>query len=137
MEFKIYTDGGSLNNPGEAASAFLIFEDNVLIYEEGRRIGIASNNIAEYSALVFALEKVKKLLSEGKKPNFIRVFSDSSLMVNQVNGLFKVKDPNIGRKVFEVHALEQEINIPISYTHVLRNYNALADALVKKALKGV
>lgn len=136
MTLTIFTDGGSLNNPGEAASAFLIYSGDHLIYKEGKRIGIASNNVAEYTALINALTKVKELQNDPsmKKFDLINVFADSQLMVNQVNGLYKVKHADMRDKIMQIRILETAINIPIAYTHVLREKNAEADALVKEAL---
>lgn len=133
MELTVFTDGGSLNNPGEAAIAFVVYEQGKVIHQHGHAIGVASNNWAEYTALITALLWIKNY-KEGRNLAKIKVFADSQLMVNQLNGLYKVKNADISQKVFEVRALENEINLPISYTHVLREKNALADSLVKKAL---
>jgi len=135
MTLQIYTDGGSLNNPGQAAYAYVIFNGLNKIVSHGEPIGIASNNIAEYTGLIKALEKVKELVTENNLPvKNIKVFSDSSLMVNQLNGLFKVKNVKIREHVFKIRALEKDINLPIIYIHIVREKNTLADSLVKKAL---
>ena len=158
----VFTDGGSLNNPGKAASAFLIYKDGKLLHKHKERIGIASNNVAEYTALIRALEYVKKLLltrhsgldpesSDILDPRFlakgqsafggreddvqrIHVVSDSLLLVSQVNGVYKVKHANIKPLHSQVKMLEMQIGLPILYTHVLREKNQEADALVKEAL---
>lgn len=135
MILQIYTDGGSLNNPGQAAFAYVIFDGKKQLFSHGESIGIASNNVAEYTGLIRALEKTKTLLT----PNSyhitkIVVYSDSSLMVNQLNGLFKVKNAKLRDFVFKVRTLEGEINLPIIYIHIYREKNILADNLVKKAL---
>lgn len=137
MKLTIYSDGGSLNNPGRAASAFLIFrEDNTLIYQEGKYIGIASNNVAEYTGLINALTKVKQLREEAviTDVDSIACIADSELMVKQLNGIYKVKNADMLDLHMKVKMLEAELNVPISYTHVLRDKNAKADALVKNAL---
>ena len=133
MNCTIYTDGGSLNNPGQAAYAFVIYFDDKLEYKFSEAIGVATNNIAEYTGLIKAFEKIK----EYKKTHAIEkifVFADSELMVKQLNGLYKVKNADLLDCVMKVRYLESEINLPIRYTHVLREKNALADSLVKKAL---
>lgn len=138
MDLKIFTDGGSINNPGPAASAFVIFQDDRLLYKKSFKIGINSNNFAEYSALIAALEFVKKIVSAGKSEiNQIAIFSDSNLMVNQLNGIFKVKNALIRDFIMKARVLEQEISKPISYTYVPREENRLADSLVKKELEGL
>lgn len=136
MIIKIYTDGGSLNNPGQAACAYVIYKDSVQIFSHCERIGVATNNIAEYAGVVKALEKAKELINgQPLTVGGIRIFSDSSLMVNQLNGLFKVKNAKIRELVFKIRILEEEINLPIIYIHIYREKNQLADSLVKKALR--
>ncbi|MEO6508807.1 MAG: ribonuclease HI family protein [Patescibacteria group bacterium] len=136
MELKIHTDGGALNNPGPAASAFVMYRDDKEIYSEGKAIGPATNNDAEYTALINALGKVKEMLNLGtlKDVTKISVYADSDLMVHQVNGLWKIKHAPIQKYMFEIRALEVEIGLPISYTYVPREQNTVADGLVKKAL---
>lgn len=140
MEITIYTDGGALNNPGPAASAFLIYEGlgktGKLIYKEGRAIGTATNNVAEYTALVNGLTKLHELIKEGKieKPTKVTVISDSELMVKQLNGLYKVKHADMRDLLFKVRVCEGDLNLLVVYTNVLRDKNAEADALVKQAL---
>ena len=136
MILKIHTDGGSLNNPGPAASAFLLYLGEEILYEEGKAIGVATNNDAEYTALINALKKVIELKNLGQLQDVekINCFADSSLVVNQVNGLWKIKHAPIRAYVSLVKNLEQEVELPISYTYVPREQNTAADALVKKAL---
>ena len=133
MNCTIYTDGGSLNNPGQAAYAFVIYFDNKLEYQFSETIGVATNNIAEYTGLIKALEKIKEY-KKSKTIDKIFVYADSELMVKQLNGLYKVKNADLRDCVMKVRYLESEINIPVQYSHVLREKNTLADSLVKKAL---
>jgi len=137
MQLTIYTDGGAIGNPGPAAFAYVIYKDKEIIDSHSESIGVATNNVAEYTGLIRALERVKKLLlSSNSKPlTSIIVFSDSSLMVNQLNGLFKVKNAVIRELVLKVRVLEGEIKTPIIYKHILREKNQLADSLVKRALQ--
>ncbi len=132
MQITIHTDGGSLNNPGRAASAFLVHSDGKLLHKYNEYIGIASNNVAEYTALIRALEYVKNNLSETVER--IHVFADSELMIRQVTGIYKVKNADIKPLHTKIKLLEMELGIPILYTHVLRDKNSEADALVKAAL---
>jgi ribonuclease HI len=96
-------------------------------------LGHQTNNVAEYSGVKNALLAI---LSLKKTTNIssLSFISDSLLMVNQLNGLFKVKNEVIRGFVFEIRSLEQQVNVPISYKHVLREYNQDADALVKECL---
>jgi len=135
MEIKIYTDGGSLNNPGPAAIAYIIYYDDKIFHKHSETIGKATNNTAEYIALIRAMEKIKELLPKLPHTTKITVFSDSNLMVNQLNGLFRVKNAAIREYIMKVRILEQEINIPTVYQYVPREKNFLADSLVKEKLK--
>lgn len=133
MDLKIFTDGGALNNPGPAASAFVVYRDNKIIHQDSFALGSSTNNFAEYTAVVKAYEwLIKNKPADLTKVGF---FSDSNLMVNQLNGLFKVKNAAIREFVLKIRSFEQELNLPISYTHVYREKNELADSLVKKAFK--
>ncbi len=133
MHITINTDGGSLHNPGPAACSFVVKHSNTVIAEGSFFLGTQTNNIAEYSAVVKALEwalafKEKKALLS------ISFICDSLLLVNQLNGVYKVKNAKMRELVFIVRALEQEVGVPISYKHVLREHNQEADTLVKKCL---
>jgi ribonuclease HI len=135
---KIFTDGGAKGNPGPAAIGIVFYIDGKIVFKHREDIGVATNNDAEYKAVITALEKVGANLNlpAGKagspvhKIKKIELYSDSSLMVNQLNGLFKVKNARIREYVFKIKGLEQEIGLPISYTHIPREKNQLADALV-------
>ncbi len=135
MKLVVHTDGGSLNNPGQAGIGFLIHEGNTLLHTHSEAIGIASNNVAEYTALIRALTYIKEQIEQNKmQVESIEIIADSELMVKQINGLYKVKNADLRPLFNQVKILEMELSIPISYRHVLRAENADADALVKKAL---
>jgi ribonuclease HI len=136
MELKIHTDGGALNNPGPAASAFVLYLNGKEVFKEGKAIGPATNNDAEYTALIHALTKVIEMKNSGTLNDVesISVFADSNLMVSQVNGLWKVKHGAIKEYILKIRSLEMEIGLPIKYTYVPREENTVADGLVKKAL---
>jgi len=133
MDLRIFTDGGALNNPGEAAIAYVIYLGKSLFFKHGERIGIATNNTAEYTALIKALEKAKEVILANPVEKIL-VTSDSELLVRQLNGVYKIKHSQIKEYVNRVKMLEQELQVPVSYTHTLREGNELADSLVKKAL---
>lgn len=134
MRLTIHTDGGSLNNPGPSACAYIISRENKLLVEKKFFfLGVQTNNFAEYSGVKKALLAILSL-KEKIKPLSLSFISDSLLMVNQLNGLYKVKNETIRSFVFEIRSLEQQLNIPISYKHVLREKNQEADDLVKECL---
>lgn len=129
LEFICNVDGGSRGNPGEAAIGIYIrdvYGNSKLSY--GECIGVATNNVAEYTAL----EKGLTLLKEcGVKKVSIRM--DSLLVVNQVNGFWKIKDPTLKSINMRVNKLIEFFD-EISITHVVRKFNKEADALVNEAL---
>jgi len=125
----IYTDGGARGNPGPAAIGIVIGDKKY-----GEAIGEATNNVAEYRALVFALKKAKSLLGvDAAKAADLEVRSDSELMVNQLNGIYKVKEEGLKPLFIEVWNAKQEFR-NVSFTHVRREENKIADALVNQAL---
>ncbi|MBL7047787.1 MAG: ribonuclease HI family protein [Candidatus Marinimicrobia bacterium] len=125
----IYTDGGARGNPGPAASGVVIFDDQEKILGEySEFLGEATNNQAEYRAIVLALEKAIEL--EGEK---IILYSDSELVIKQLNHKYKVKDSKLSALFVEIWNLAQNFN-SIEYQHVPREKNKLADAQVNKCL---
>ncbi len=126
---KVFGDGGSRGNPGPSASGFVILdlEDTVLV-DKGVYLGITTNNQAEYTALKLALEECLKM---GVRE--VQVYMDSLLVVNQMKGIFKVKN----RDLWPIHDAIKKLAVrfdEISYSHVPREFNKLADAAVNRAL---
>lgn len=127
---RIWTDGGSRGNPGPAAIGVVIEKDGLKEARIGKCIGDATNNIAEYSAVLEAFEFVEANIGEAS----IEFFIDSELVVRQLNGQYKVKDANL--KVFFLKIREKSLTLggKIKFTHVRREQNREADELVNKAL---
>jgi len=129
----VFTDGGSKGNPGEASIGGVFYIGSKKNFQFNKSIGIATNNDAEYQALIYALEEIKrqkeKLVNEFKIEK-IDFYSDSRLLVNQVNGFFKVKSGKIKEYILKIRMLEQEINLPIFYHQICREKNKEADKLV-------
>ena len=126
---KLFGDGGSRGNPGPSASGYVVLdmEDNVLV-DKGVYLGVTTNNQAEYTALKLGLEECQKM---GVKE--VQVYMDSLLVVNQMKGIFKIKN----RDLFPIHENIKELAKKfekISYSHVPREFNKLADAAVNRAL---
>ena len=131
----IYTDGGSRGNPGPGALGVYVENDkgDVLV-EIGRTLGITTNNVAEYSAIVSGLTWVirnKSLMPDLSKINF---FMDSQLATAQLNGIYKVKNPKLRELIFLIKEKEAEMDLPIYYLHIPREQNKKADRLVNVAL---
>ena len=129
MILKIFTDGGSRGNPGPASIGGVGYLNGKQIFEFKKAIGIATNNDAEYLALIEALENVKSYMLQVTRIEF---YCDSRLMVNQVNGMFKVKNGKIKEYILKIRGLEQEIKLPISYHYVPREQNIEAYRLVNE-----
>lgn len=129
----IYCDGGSRGNPGPAASAFIIKNpNNEIIYQNGKYLGITTNNEAEYQAVVLALEYLSKNpMSVELKVNF---YLDSVLVVSQINGIFKIKKSNLRNLLLKIRQLESEIKSEIVYSQIPREKNWEADLIVNQTL---
>lgn len=124
----IFTDGGARNNPGPAGTGYVIKDsEGNLLEGKGECIGEATNNVAEYTALIKALKAAKKF-----EPEEIECFLDSELVVKQVRGEYKTKDENLKKLLDQVRELIFFKNI--TFTHILRAKNKEADALYNQAL---
>jgi len=128
----IHTDGGARGNPGPAGIGVVIEKDNKTIAEFDKAIGETTNNVAEYTAVIEALMYVKNTIQEPNKT--LAFILDSQLVVNQLNGLFKIKDSKLRTLAFKIRQLEQEVGGQITYTSVPREKNKRADFFVNSAL---
>ena len=129
MRARLSTDGGSRGNPGPAAYAYVLeAEDGTVLAAHGEAIGVATNNVAEYSALVAGLEKAVEVgVSE------LEVISDSELMVKQMRGEYRVKNEALRDLSAQASRLAGKLG-SVSYKAVRREQNKLADQLVNEAL---
>lgn len=133
MENKIvmYTDGGSRGNPGPAAIGVWV---ETLNKKYGECIGTKTNNDAEYEALISGLKKAKALLGKEKARGFeVECFLDSELAVKQLNHEYKLKEERIQKYFIEIWNLMLDFK-KVSFTHIPREKNKIADALVNEAL---
>lgn len=133
MNLTVYTDGGALNNPGPAASAFLIYQGKKLLFKDALSVGVASNNVAEYTALIMAFKKIEEM-KKTFSISSITCLADSKLLVMQMRGLYKIKHPDMKRLHTEVKILELRLAVVPTYRHIPREKNEEADALVKRVL---
>lgn len=132
---KVYTDGGSRGNPGEAAiGVFITSSKGVPIASFGKRIGIGTNNEAEYTAVIEALNWIREHPDKLQGVDQASFFLDSLLVVSQITGLYKVKNPKMQSLLSLVRIHERAITIPISYQHIPRVQNSEADRQVNMAL---
>ena len=129
VKARLFTDGGARGNPGPAASAFVLeAADGTVLDARGSAIGVATNNVAEYRALVDGLRRAIEVGVDE-----LEVVSDSELLVRQMRGEYRVKNETLRRLFVEASALAQQIG-RVTYTAVRREHNELADRLVNQAL---
>ncbi|HLD63557.1 MAG TPA: ribonuclease HI family protein [Candidatus Peribacteraceae bacterium] len=126
----LFTDGGSRGNPGQAAVGIVLEDPQTgkVLKTHMARIGITTNNVAEYRALIEGLKLAQKF-----RPNTLIAHLDSELVVNQLNGEYRVKMPSLQPLVNEITALSKSFP-RISFVYVPRLDNHRADALVNRAL---
>ena len=129
MKARLSTDGGARGNPGPAAYGYVLeAEDGTVLAAHGERIGVATNNVAEYRALIAGLEKAAELGVDE-----LEVVSDSELMVKQMTGEYRVKNEALRELSLQASRLARKIG-DVSYRAVRREHNELADRLVNDAL---
>jgi len=132
--YTIHTDGGSRGNPGHAASGYVIEGGSLQPIHHGLYLGVATNNVAEYTAVIIALHRLKAVLGAHKASEaHVRVMSDSELLVRQVNGEYKVKDATLKMLYMDLHNARQDF-ADVTFTHIRREQNAKADRMVNEAL---
>lgn len=133
FDYIAYADGGSRNNPGEAAYGFVIYNgERKELFKNGKRIGVATNNVAEYMGVVEALKWI--LQSSKTKNPIIEFYVDSTLIANQLMGRFKIKNENLRSLVYTVKLLEQKLGTTVQYKQIPRAQNKVADEQVNLAL---
>ena len=129
MKATLWTDGGARGNPGPAAFAYVLeADDGTVLDARGEAIGVATNNVAEYSALVAGLRR-----AEGAGVTELEVRSDSELMVKQMRGEYRVKNRDLQTLFLDASRAARAVGA-VTYTHVRREHNELADRLVNEAL---
>lgn len=135
-KFIIYTDGGSRGNPGPSAIGVVIRDEkeNILKKYSQCLAGNLTNNEAEYEAVIFALKKFKALFgSKTTESSEIEIRSDSELLINQMQGLYKILEPKIQQLFLKVWNLKIDFK-KIKFTLIPREKNKEADKLVNEAL---
>lgn len=131
---KVYCDGGARGNPGPAASAFIVISpDGKILVKKGMFIGETTNNVAEYSAVISALEWLLDSRYSGETVFFL----DSQLVVNQMTEKFKIKNKKLLDLVFKIKSLEKKFKGKIFYKNIPREQNKITDLLVNKTLNTV
>ena len=128
-EAKLYTDGGSRGNPGKSACAFVICKvDGTVVEKSGQYIGVATNNQAEYTGFLRGLERARDL-----GINKVILMSDSELVVNQMNGKYKVKNQELAPLHQQVREIADSFG-SVQFVYVPRELNKTADLEVNRIL---
>lgn len=132
MKLIIYTDGASRGNPGPSSYGFVILDKGgKVIYEEGKYIGITTNNVAEYTAVLEAIKHVKDQF--GSRVSGVELFVDSKLVAQQLTGKYKIKAAHLKPIIEKIKVLSIEVG-GVIYSHLPRSQNSLSDELANQAL---
>ncbi len=131
MKLLAYIDGSSKGNPGKAGYGIVLMDEKGNKLETvSQYIGQATNNVAEYRALLGCLELTRKY-----RADFLVVYSDSQLLVNQISGTYQVKKPHLQKLHTKVMRFLEEGSISLEISHVPRGKNKEADKLARQAVR--
>ncbi len=131
MNYEVYTDGASRGNPGHASCAYVIISMGRVIEEKAEYLGVSTNNQAEYMGIIRAMEKLVEI-----KGFDVVIYSDSELIVRQLNKEYKVKHPEL-KKYFQTVTQMIPLVFPVRFEHVLRSENKRADMLCNQVLNQI
>jgi ribonuclease HI len=134
---KVFTDGASRGNPGHAGIGIIIYDENDFIVRTYKEyLGETTNNQSEYRALLKSIDLIKKLDANiGVDFDSIEFYSDSELLVNQVNFDYLTKDPELAALNSKFHVLAKKLNKPFKLLHIDRTKNKNADRLANLAIE--
>jgi ribonuclease HI len=134
--WSIYCDGGARGNPGPAASAFIVYDSHHQeIHRQGIYLGQSTNNQAEYTAVLTALQWLTDQRKTGTSIQLVNFYLDSLLIVNQISGIFKVKDLKLKPLYYQIISLKNSMSqIRITFLYLPRAQNAAADYLVNTTI---
>lgn len=133
MNLIIFTDGASRGNPGLSSYGFLVKnKDGLILHQQGKVIGVATNNAAEYEAVYQALDYTYQFI---KLPQnlYLKIYMDSNLVAKQLSGIFQVKNSILKQYFNKIKKLETKFK-QVDYNHIYREKNFLADRLANLAL---
>ena len=129
-----HSDGGARGNPGPGACAFVVEQNGKVIAKGSKKLGEVTNNLAEYSGVILALEWLTKNITLSPRGLPITFYMDSELVVRQLMGKYKVKDVKLKKMYEEINKVRAELPVTINFESVSREKNKLADFLVNKEL---
>jgi len=130
----VYIDGGSRGNPGQAAIGFVILDDKGKeVYRFGKKVGHCTNNTAEYIAIFELLKYIVEKFSKNKRAEPITIYSDSELLVRQINGEYRVKSANL-KEIYKKICSLLEMLPQVKVKYLSREKNRVADWIVNRVL---
>ena len=130
-----YTDGGARGNPGPAgAGAVVAKADGTVIAELSQFLGNATNNFAEYAAVLLALKELKRRFGGKTKSLAVEIHMDSQLIQRQLAGQYQIKEPGLVPQFIEIHNLRVRDFLHITFVHIPREKNKSADRLANEAM---
>lgn len=135
-KIKVFTDGASRGNPGVSGIGIVIYDsEGIPIKRWNEYIGVGTNNQSEYKALLKSLELIKQIIDEGKyKFELIEFNADSELMVKQIKGLYKIKEPTLAMLNKQFHTEVKKLGVPYRIQHIERALNKEADKLANQGI---
>lgn len=133
--YNIHTDGGARGNPGPAATGIIIEKDGKLIASFGTYLGITTNNVAEYKALIEGLNYL--VMNEIENQDDVICYLDSELVVKQLTGVYKIKNTTLLQLASLVKNHMSKWGRPVKFCHVTRDKNKEADAVVNNILDSI
>ena len=136
MKYILFTDGGARGNPGPAGAGAVICDDEGHVLRElHKSLGRTTNNFAEYSAVVLALEGLKKLVPEkSRKDTEVEIRLDSELVARQLGNRYEIKEPTLFPLYVKVHNLMVSSFPKTTFTHIPREKNKHADRMSNIAM---
>lgn len=134
QKITIFTDGGARGNPGPAAAGAVIFDEaGTAVKEISDYLGNTTNNVAEYEALLRVLHAAQEIYGEKLKEIEVEIKMDSELIVRQMTGVYKVKEPSLKERYIKIKELLAHMPHH-TFIHVRREFNKHADRLVNEAI---
>ena len=136
IDYILYTDGGARGNPGSAGIGMVIQDSKgVILKEDSKFLGVATNNEAEYQAVIFGLESLKNLIGQDKLSNStVELCLDSQLIARQIGKKYKIKEERLRRLCETVWALQSDLKLQLEIREIPREENKEADRLANEAM---
>lgn len=135
-DYILYTDGGARGNPGPAGSGAVVADGSGAVLKKAHRaLGHATNNFAEYTAVILALETLKKMVPEPKrKATHVEIRMDSELVCRQMTGIYQIKEETLWPLYIKIHNMQVADFPNITWRHIPREENKLADEMSNVAM---